>query len=136
MIIVQFQSKLFGSTISDKGSALIRGIAEDGAMIEMRQHLLPPAAMFVIVADGSEDETVVGVVNPVLIMRLRLEQGIARHLPLAFDAHSSRVQEAIEANKFDESRIGTLLHYLLDAVERGADHRIPLLAGYKQLSYD
>ena len=105
-------------------------------MVEMRQHLLPLASMLIVVADGTEDETVVGVVNPVLIMRLRLEQGIARHLPIAFDAHSTSGKEAIEANKFDESRIGMLLHYLLYAVERGADHRIPLLAGHKQLSYD
>ena len=135
MRIFQLQGKAFSLAVSHKGSAIIRCIAEDGTMIEMRQHLLPLASMLIVVADGTEDETVVGVVNPVLIMRLRLEQGIARHLPIAFDAHSTSVQEAIEVNKFDERRVGTLLHYLLDAVERGADLRIPMLAGQEQLSY-
>ena len=69
--------------------------------------------MVVIIADGTEDEAVVG-----------------------FDAYSTRVQQTIEANQLDERRIGTLLHYLLDAVERGADHRIPVLTGHKQLSYN
>jgi len=136
MIIVQFQSKLFGSTISDKGSAIIRGIAEDGAMIEMRQHLLPFAAMVVIVTDSVENEAVVGVINPILVVSLRLQQGIACHLALAFDAYSTRVQQTIEANQLDERRVRTLLHHLLDAVERDVDHRIPVLAGHKQLSYD
>ena len=104
-------------------------------MIEMRQHLLALASMLIVVADGTENKAVVCVINPVLVICLRLEQGITRHLPIAFDAHSTSVQEAIEVNKFDESRIGTLLHYLLDAVERGADLRIPMLAGQEQLSY-
>ena len=53
MIIFQLQGKAFSSTISDKGSAIILGIAEDGTMIEMCQHLLPLASMLIIVANGT-----------------------------------------------------------------------------------
>ena len=136
MIIVQLQSKLFGLSLGDEGGAIIPGIAEDGTMIEMCEHLLPFAAMVVIVANGLEDEAVVSVVDIILVVGLRLQQGIACHLALAFDAYSTRVQQTIEANQLDERRVGMLLHYLLYAVERGADHWIPMLTGHKRLSYD
>ena len=89
-------------------------------MIEMRQHLLPFAAMLIIVADGAEDEAVAGVVNPVLVVGLRLEQSITRHLTVSFNAHCTCIKETVEANKFDEGRIGMLLNDLLDADERGS----------------
>ena len=104
-------------------------------MIKVSEHPLAVAAMLVIVTHGTEDKAVIGVIYVVLVIRLRLEQGIASHLTVAFNAHSAHVQQTVEVNKFDESRIGTLLHYLLDAVERGADLRIPMLAGQEQLSY-
>ena len=52
---------------------MILGIAEDGSMIEMRQHLLALAAMVVVVVDGAEDKAVVGVVDEVLVVGLRLQ---------------------------------------------------------------
>ena len=52
---------------------MILGIAEDGSMIEMRQHLLTLAAALVVVADGLENEAVVGVVDKILVMGLRLQ---------------------------------------------------------------
>ncbi len=136
MIIVQLQGKAFGLTIGDEGGSIILGIAEDGSMIEMRQHTLPFAAMLIIVTDSAEDEAVVGVVNPVLVVRLRLEQGIARHLTVSLDAHCTCVKKAVDAIEFEERRIGMLHDYLFDAVERSTDHRIPLLAGHEQLSYN
>lgn len=36
-------------------------------MIEMRQHPLSPASMFVIVADSTEDEAVISVIDAVLV---------------------------------------------------------------------
>ena len=89
-------------------------------MIEMRQHLLPFAAMFIIVADGTKDETVAGVVDVVLVVGLRLEQSITRHLTVSFNAHCTCINETVEANKFEEGRVRMLLNDLLDAVERGS----------------
>ena len=46
-------------------SPIILGVTEDGSMIEMRQHPLSPASMFVIVADSTEDEAVISVTDAV-----------------------------------------------------------------------
>ncbi|MBO4753837.1 MAG: hypothetical protein J5543_04530 [Bacteroidales bacterium] len=124
MIIIQLQSMLFRLTIGDEGSAIVLGITKDGAMIEMRKHPLPFTAMVIIVANGMEDKAVVGVVDVVLVMRLRLEQGIAGLLTVAFDTHSAHVEKAIEYHKLVESRVGMLLNYCLDIVERGVDFAI------------
>ena len=48
-------------------SPIILGVAEDGSMIEMRQHPLSPASMFVIVADSAQDETVISITDAVLV---------------------------------------------------------------------
>ena len=93
-------------------------------MIEVREHLLPFASMFVIVADGLEDEAVVGVVDVVLVIRLRLEQGISRLLTLPFDAQDACIKKAVELHKLEERRIGMLLNDCFDIVERGVDLEI------------
>ncbi len=84
--------------------------------------------MLIIVADGTKDETVAGVVDVVLVVGLRLEQSITRHLTVAFYVHCTCIKEAVEANKFEERRVGMLLHHLLDAVERSADLTIATTA--------
>ncbi|MBR3027902.1 MAG: hypothetical protein IKH58_07170 [Bacteroidales bacterium] len=136
MRIFQFQGKAFGLTIGDERGTIILGIAEDGAMIEMRQHLLLLTAMLIIVADGAEDEAVAGVVNPVFIMRLRLEQGIARHLTVALDAHSTSIKETVETDEFGECGVGMLLNDLLDAVERGCGLTIATSTGGEKQAQD
>ncbi len=73
MIVVQLQCKTLGLSVIEKSGTIILGIAEDGTMIEMRQHLLPLVSMFVIVADGFEEDAVVGVIDVILVMRLRFE---------------------------------------------------------------
>ena len=132
MSIVQHQGKLFGLSISDEGSSIILGITEDGSMIEMCQHTLALASVLIIVSDSAEDETVVSVIDVVLVVRLRFEQGIARHLTVAFDAHSACIKEAVETDEFGEGGVGMLLNHLLDAVERGADFTIASVAGRQQ----
>ena len=107
---------------------MILGIAEDGSMIEMRQHLLTLAAALVVVADGLEDEAIVCVIYIVLVVSLRLEQSIACHLTVAFDVHSTCINETVEANKFEEGRVRMLLNDLFDAVERSADLTIATTA--------
>ena len=123
-------------TISDESIAIILGIAEDGSMIKVSEHPLAVAAMLVIVTHGTEDKAVIGVIYVVLVIRLRLEQGIARNLTVSLDAHCTCVKKAVDAIEFEERRIGMLHDYLFDAVERSTDHRIPLLAGHEQLSYN
>ena len=95
----------------------------------MRQHLLALAAVLVVVVDGTEDEAVAGVVDEVLVVGLRLQEGIARHLTLALDVDRTCVKEAVEADKLDEGRVGMLLNHLLDAVERGGDLTVAPLTG-------
>ena len=84
--------------------------------------------MLVIVADGAEDEAVAGVVDVVLVVGLCLQEGIARHLAVALDAHGTRVKQAVEADELGKGRIGMLPDHLLDAVERGAHFLIALAA--------
>jgi uncharacterized membrane protein affecting hemolysin expression len=85
--------------------------------------------MFVIVAHGTEDEAVVGIIDEVLVVGLCLQEGIAGVLRITFEMHCISVQEAVEANKFDEGRIGMLLNHLLDAVERSSDFTVAPLTG-------
>ncbi|MBR5715130.1 MAG: hypothetical protein IKX59_00955 [Bacteroidales bacterium] len=94
----------------------------------MRQHPLPFAAMVVIVADSKKDEAVVGVVNPVLVMRLRLQEGIAGHLTLALDSQGACIKETVETNEFGKRRVGMLQDHLFDAVERDTDFAIATAA--------
>ncbi|MBR5715181.1 MAG: hypothetical protein IKX59_01215 [Bacteroidales bacterium] len=124
MVVVQLLCKLFSLTIGDEGSAIVPSVPEDCSMIEVREHLLPLAAMVIIVADGLEDEAVVGVVDVVFVVRLRLEQGITSMLGIALKAENSNCEQAVKPLKLKKRRVGMLLDHCLYPIERGIDFAI------------
>ena len=105
-------------------------------MIEMREHPLSFAAMVVIVADCTEDKAVVGFVDPVLVMSLRFEQGIACVLCIPFEMHSAGCDQAVKSDQFKKCGVTMLFDQRLDAIETLVGHRVPVLAGHERLSYE
>ena len=92
--------------------------------------------MLVIVTDGAEDEAVAGVIDVVLVAGLCLQEGIARHLTVALDAHSTGIKQAVEADELGKGRVGMLPDHLLDAVERGSDLTIATSTGGEKQAQD
>ena len=72
-------------------------------MIIMCQHLLPLTAMGIIIAYSNEDEAVAGVVDPILVVGLRREQGITCTLGFSLKAQFARREQTIESTQLDKS---------------------------------
>ena len=66
----------------------------------MCQHLFPLAAMVIIVTDCTEDKAIVRFINPIPVMRLRLEQGIAGMLGIALKGYITRCDQTVKTNEF------------------------------------
>ncbi len=64
--------------------------------------------MRVVIADGCEDKAVAGVVDPILVAGLRLQQGVARMLCFSLKAQTARGEQAVEPIQHVEGRIGMM----------------------------